>query len=419
MSTALDYLVAARRCEINELTKLSHTCDLVLVVNELIHCLQQERGISNVFLGSAGQLAAPLCTERIGASDAAHVTVRTWLEQAESTVGFSGGARLYTKIALALHALDELPGIRAAVAAQRCTPEENSEHYKRLIAALLSLIFEAADVAVDPDISRLLIAFFHLMQGKEFAGQERATGAAAFAAGQIGSEQLHSIEYLIEMQEQSFQRFESFAGHFRKEWQALQATLPLAELERMRRKLLTSPGRGLDKTLAEAWFACCTARMDELHRAEKHLADVLQQLCREKIAKLHGESGQEEISLPGQESPAPLSPLTAFSTRLTADMPDLGNAGFGPQLTQSVVDMLRLQSERLQNLTEELATARAGIEERKLIERAKGILMVHRGLNEESAYRFLRQNAMNQNRRIIDVAHAILSLADMLPGKTD
>jgi len=106
--------VAARRCEINELTKLSHTCDLVLVVNELIHCLQQERGISNVFLGSAGQLAAPLCTERIGASDAAHVTVRTWLEQAESTVGFSGGARLYTKIALALHALDELPGIRAA-----------------------------------------------------------------------------------------------------------------------------------------------------------------------------------------------------------------------------------------------------------------------------------------------------------------
>jgi len=257
------------------------------------------------------------------------------------------------------------------------------------------------------------------MQGKEFAGQERATGAAAFAAGQIGSEQLHSIEYLIEMQEQSFQRFESFAGHFRKEWQALQATLPLAELERMRRKLLTSPGRGLDKTLAEAWFACCTARMDELHRAEKHLADVLQQLCREKIAKLHGESGQEEISLPGQESPAPLSPLTAFSTRLTADMPDLGNAGFGPQLTQSVVDMLRLQSERLQNLTEELATARAGIEERKLIERAKGILMVHRGLNEESAYRFLRQNAMNQNRRIIDVAHAILSLADMLPGKTD
>ena len=96
-------------------------------------------------------------------------------------------------------------------------------------------------------------------------------------------------------------------------------------------------------------------------------------------------------------------------------MPAFAQDGVGPQLSHAVVDMLRAQSERLQSLTEELATVRAGIEERKLIERAKGMLMMHRGLSEEEAYRFLRQSAMNQNRRIIEVAQSVLALADMLP----
>ncbi|MGC8165229.1 ANTAR domain-containing response regulator, partial [Salmonella enterica] len=80
-----------------------------------------------------------------------------------------------------------------------------------------------------------------------------------------------------------------------------------------------------------------------------------------------------------------------------------------PHLTQSIVDILRTQSERLQNLTQELATVRESLEERKLIERAKGVLMMKQGLNEEAAYRLLRKHAMNQNRRIAEVAQAILS----------
>lgn len=416
MTTALDYLVAARLSEAKELENLSHTCDLVLAISELIHCLQQERGISNVFLASAGQRAAPQRLERLEQSDAAHAALRTWLTRAGNEAGFSGGARLYTRIALALHALDDLPGMRASILARRCTPEENSERYKHLIAALLGLIFEAADVAIDPDISRLLVALFHLMQGKEFAGRERATGAAAFSAGRISGEQMSSIEYLIEMQEQSFQRFESFAGDLQREWQLLQASLPLADLERMRRKLLTAAGRPLDASQSDTWFSCCSARMDELHRVEKHLAGLLQQRCREKIAALQEALDDQEQWLSCHAGDDPLSPLAAFTASLAPGKTQPDGRVVGPHLTQAVVEMLQAQSERLQSLTEELATVRAGIEERKLIERAKGILMVHRGLSEENAYRFLRQSAMNQNRRIVDLAQSVLSLTDMLPG---
>ena len=59
---------------------------------------------------------------------------------------------------------------------------------------------------------------------------------------------------------------------------------------------------------------------------------------------------------------------------------------------------------------------RASLHERKAVERAKGLLMAHRQMSEDEAYKALRQMAMNQNKRLIDVANAVLSLADVLPG---
>lgn len=418
MSNALHYLVAARRCEADELESLSRTCELVLTVSELVHCLQQERGISNIFLASAGERFAQRMQDNMAASDNALAAFRQWLDSTEAAIGLSGGARLYTRIGLALHALEGLDEMRRAIASFRYAATENSERYKNLIGVLLALVFEAADVAIDPGISRLLIALFHLMQGKEFAGRERATGAAAFAAGQITEELSLSVEYLIEMQEQAFSRFESFASDLRLEWAALQARLPLSELERLRRKLLTSHGQPLDRTLADSWYVCCSTRMDELHHVETHLAGVLQQHCREKIADLRKELDDQEQLFSRLGNSDPVSPLAAFSSRIEADSiaSKSADAGVGPHLTQAVVEMLRSQSERLQSLTDELATIRASLDERKLIDRAKGLLMVHHGLDEESAYNLLRRNAMNQNRRIIDVAQAVLSLAEILPG---
>ncbi|NUU01561.1 nitrate regulatory protein [Herbaspirillum robiniae] len=417
MSNVLSYLVAARRCEVDELERLARTCKLVLTVGKLVHCLQQERGISNIYLASHGERYAALWPERVAASDAARLEFEEWLQSNEHADALSNGARLYTRIAFALHALDGLPQMRVDISALACSPAANSDRFKTLVGSLLALVFEAADVAVDPEISRLLIALFHLMQGKEFAGRERAAGAAAFAAGRITQEQAQTIEYHIDMQEQAFRRFESFAESFRAEWTAMQASLPLAELERMRRKLLTAHERALDDSLADAWYGCCSTRMDGLHQVEIHLADYVQAQCRQKIGELQRELGDHEQLFAHGAGIDSLAPLAAFSSSLGPGEMASGplDGSVGPHLTQAIVDILRNQSERLQNLTQELATVRESLEERKLIERAKGILMIRQGLNEESAYRLLRQHAMNQNRRIAEVAQTILSLTEILP----
>jgi len=65
-------------------------------------------------------------------------------------------------------------------------------------------------------------------------------------------------------------------------------------------------------------------------------------------------------------------------------------------------------------LREELERANQALEDRKLIERAKGILMKERGVNESDAYGLLRTAAMNENRRIIDVARSVVSAAGLI-----
>jgi len=62
----------------------------------------------------------------------------------------------------------------------------------------------------------------------------------------------------------------------------------------------------------------------------------------------------------------------------------------------------------------ELVQATQRLEERKLVERAKGLLMKSRGLDEESAYAALRKMAMDRQLRLGDAAQRLLDAADLL-----
>lgn len=65
-------------------------------------------------------------------------------------------------------------------------------------------------------------------------------------------------------------------------------------------------------------------------------------------------------------------------------------------------------------MSDELETVRAALNERKIVERAKGLLMATRKLSEEDAYKMLRQTAMSQNRKLVEVAESVLAMADYL-----
>lgn len=68
-------------------------------------------------------------------------------------------------------------------------------------------------------------------------------------------------------------------------------------------------------------------------------------------------------------------------------------------------------------LRRELEAAKTELADRKIIERAKALVMKTRGLSEPDAYALLRKTAMNQNRRIADIAASLVLAADMLGGE--
>ncbi|WGF90424.1 ANTAR domain-containing response regulator [Marinivivus vitaminiproducens] len=88
--------------------------------------------------------------------------------------------------------------------------------------------------------------------------------------------------------------------------------------------------------------------------------------------------------------------------------------GLRRERVKPILDMAVSRFEAYSRLVRELEEARGELEKRKLIERAKRILMKSRGLSEEDAYALLRKTAMNQNCKIADIAQSLVTAAGLL-----
>ncbi|TVP72892.1 MAG: ANTAR domain-containing protein [Rhodobacteraceae bacterium] len=88
--------------------------------------------------------------------------------------------------------------------------------------------------------------------------------------------------------------------------------------------------------------------------------------------------------------------------------------GLQPDRVAAVMDAAIARFQLFQRMRLELETTRRALEERKLIDRAKGILMKKRGISEEDAYALMRKTAMDQKRKVVDVASALVTAAGLL-----
>jgi response regulator NasT len=84
-----------------------------------------------------------------------------------------------------------------------------------------------------------------------------------------------------------------------------------------------------------------------------------------------------------------------------------------PERLQPILEVAVARFEQERALRDELKDAQDRLVERKLVERAKGILMQQKGVSEDDAFRMMRKLAMDRNRRLVDVAAQIIDIADM------
>ena len=78
-----------------------------------------------------------------------------------------------------------------------------------------------------------------------------------------------------------------------------------------------------------------------------------------------------------------------------------------------VLEMAISRYRAFEKMRAELDAAKTALADRKLIDRAKGLLMTKKAISEEQAYALLRKVAMNENRRIVDVAQSVVTAAEL------
>tara|TARA_R110002124_G_scaffold233235_6_gene398394 strand:+ start:48301 stop:48885 length:585 start_codon:yes stop_codon:yes gene_type:complete len=88
--------------------------------------------------------------------------------------------------------------------------------------------------------------------------------------------------------------------------------------------------------------------------------------------------------------------------------------GMKPDRLKPVLDAAIARFRMFQRMRTELAETKKALEERKVIDRAKGMIMKARGVGEDEAYALLRRTAMDQNKRMADVAQALVTAAGLL-----
>ena len=89
-------------------------------------------------------------------------------------------------------------------------------------------------------------------------------------------------------------------------------------------------------------------------------------------------------------------------------------AGLASDRVKPVLDVAMARFQHEEGLRRELADARTELSDRKLIDRAKGILISRHGLSEEDAYARLRKTAMDKGLKLADVAQRLIDVSDLL-----
>jgi two-component system, response regulator / RNA-binding antiterminator len=132
----------------------------------------------------------------------------------------------------------------------------------------------------------------------------------------------------------------------------------------------------------------------------------------------------EHLCVMGRDRPRPIvmfaadDDATTIRDAVRAGVSAYVVDGLEPERVKAIVEVACARFEEFQRLRTELAEANRQLSERKLVERAKGLLMKARGVDEQEAYQLLRSAAMNRGKRIGDVAQDVIAAVELLGRST-
>jgi two-component system, response regulator PdtaR len=136
-----------------------------------------------------------------------------------------------------------------------------------------------------------------------------------------------------------------------------------------------------------------------------------------QMPELGGDAAAQQIA---KQHPTPVIMLTAYSdSEHIRKAESSGALGYlvkpiNPEELPPAIDVAIARFREMQRLREQVDTLQETLESRKVIERAKGILMQRRQLSEDEAYELMRQRARDRHCKVKDIAQAIVEAESLL-----
>ncbi|MDR3435198.1 nitrate- and nitrite sensing domain-containing protein [Telmatospirillum sp.] len=259
------------------LAAMEATAKLGTQIGDLIHELQRERGMSSLFLSSKGQTYGSELQVQRQATDA---RLALYSHSIDASIAGYAGSQTEERIRKANVALVGLSAIRDRVSSQQTTARDAISFYSATIADLLAEVESMAAGTTNADLERKIGAYLNLLNLKEKAGQERAAGAAGFAAGKFPPELFQRYLELASAQRTYEQIILlSLDSSERQLFQSAMADSSTVDVERYRQGAFDAFAGTAPLSLeATEWFRLSTKRIDRLKAVEDSLAtDLLRQ----------------------------------------------------------------------------------------------------------------------------------------------
>ncbi|CCE11039.1 Methyl-accepting chemotaxis protein [Bradyrhizobium sp. STM 3843] len=274
------YEISAKWLVRAEMARLQPVAAAVEKLSRFVHELQRERGLSSAFLSSKGTQMGPELGRQRQQTDAERAS-------AVAALGELRGAQALTAaVRDCEQQLTQLDRYRSEIDAQSVTPPVAVGYLTEIVGRLIGLINGISRLSDDDEISKAIIAYGNLTEGKERAGLERATVAGGLAAGRFEPAGYARAMGLAAAQESFFSAFRTVAtAKSQAAFQAAMASPAIEGFSAMRKTVEQGAFSGDFKGLeSKTWWDMATRRIDLLKQVEDALAAELSELMARKEA---------------------------------------------------------------------------------------------------------------------------------------
>ena len=403
----LRLLLSAKQQDVAALRQLHILIELVSLIGDLVHQLQRERGLSNIAIYLPQSLLQLQLQQQTGLVDRSLAQTTEIIDRMMSS-GHLYAARLQTSIALGLQSSHGLLEIRKSVERYQSSQDISQtpcEQYSEIIRLWLDVVIEAAGLSVSAPVTQSVLSLIYLLQAKEFAGQERAWGVIAFSGKAHGVALTERLQVLGQSQQDVLATLwlglgAEISAPFQCQFNH-DADLQYHDLKKLMFGLCLHSQAS--PALAELWFECASRRIDVLHDLLGPVNTALeQQLVRSKqqYDKEKTNLNQHQLGPATQISTVPVSPARVSTPPALFKHPDQA----------SLIHLLHEQSQYISNIEMELEHARAAVQELKVIQRAKLILIEQHKLTEPQAHHQLQKLAMDRQQSLADIATQVVQM---------